>query len=173
MRKLILVLFLITAITALALGGVNYITFGLIAKRNEERTAEAMKEVLPADNYRNFGFDGVYEAEQSPGQTGGFVFEITSTGFGGEIQMVVGINMKREITGVSIVSMSESSGLGDNAKDAEWRAQFIGKSEALSVSGDGGVIDALTGATITSRAVVDGVNEALDKFTELMESMKQ
>jgi electron transport complex protein RnfG len=186
MKKLILVLFLITAITALALGGVNYITAGIIAERNAERAAEAMKEVLPeyvlgefnADWLTNLEFDGsanplvkgVYNNNETDDAVY-YVVEVVPSGFGGDIDIMVGLTWRGmgtspsepqyEVTGVAIVSMSETSGLGDNAKDPEWREQFIGVFEAVAVDKDGGNIDALTGATITSRAVTDGVNAAI------------
>ena len=70
-------------------------------------------------------------------------------------------------TGVSIVSHAETSGLGANATKEAWRAQFIGKSGTLAVTKDGGEIEALTGATITSRAVTSGVNSAIAAVAEL------
>ena len=63
--------------------------------------------------------------------------------------------------------MSETSGLGDNAKRDTFRDQFIGATDTLAVSKDGGTIDALTGATITSRAVTDGVNIAMEAVKTL------
>ena len=75
--------------------------------------------------------------------------------------MVVGVDLAGTVTGVSIVSMAETSGLGDNAKKESFRSQFVGGSGQLAVTKDGGTIDALTGATVTSRAVTSGVNTAI------------
>ena len=94
--------------------------------------------------------------------------EVTPSGFGGTIDMVVGVDMTGAVTGVSIISMSETSGLGANASKDSFRSQFVGKSGTLAVSKDGGEIDALTGATITSRAVTSGVNTALIVAGEMM-----
>jgi len=71
------------------------------------------------------------------------------------------------VSGVSIIKMSETSGLGANASKESFRAQFVGQSGTLAVSKDGGSIDALTGATITSRAVTSGVNSALEAVKAL------
>ena len=81
--------------------------------------------------------------------------------------MVVGVGTDGTVTGVSISSMSETSGLGANASKESFRSQFVGKSGVLAVSKDGGEIDALTGATITSRAVTSGVNTALVVASEM------
>ena len=127
-----------------------------------------MREVLPSGAYEELGYSGadstvktVYRADS------GYVVEVTPSGFGGEIDMVVGISADGTVTGVSIISMSETSGLGANATKEGFRAQYLGKTGALAVSKDGGEIDALTGATITSRAVTRGVNSALTAASEL------
>ena len=104
----------------------------------------------------------VYQADDK-----GYVVEVTPSGFGGTIDMVVGVGTDGTVTGVSIISMSETSGLGANASKESFRSQFVGKSGVLAVSKDGGEIDALTGATITSRAVTSGVNTALVVASEM------
>ena len=92
----------------------------------------------------------------------GWVVEVTPSGFGGTIDMMVGVGTDGVVTGVSIISMSETSGLGSNASRDTFRGQFVGASGSVAVTKDNGDIDALTGATITSRAVCDGVNAALE-----------
>ena len=158
---LILTLFLVTAVMSGLLGLVNYVTKDRIAAFKAESMDAAMREVLPADSYSEveYGGDdalvaGVWEA------AGGYVVEVTPSGFGGEVDMMVGVGADGKVTGVSIVSMSETSGLGSNASKPEFRAQYFGKAEA-ALKKDGGDIDALTGATVTSRAVTRGVNAAL------------
>ncbi len=161
--KLTLTLLIIAVVVAGLLGLVNYITADKIAAITAEDTAESMQEVLPADSYTEIAYTGddslvaaVYEAAGA-----GYVVEVTPSGFGGTIDMVVGVGLDGTVTGVSIISMSETSGLGANATRESFREQYIGKSGELAVSKDGGEIDALTGATITSRAVTRGVNSAL------------
>jgi electron transport complex protein RnfG len=166
--KLTLVLLVITAVVAGLLGLVNAITEDRIAEITEQKTAAAMKAVMPeAETFTEieYGGDdplviGAYRAENASG-TNGYVFRVVPMGFGGEIDMVVGVDATGKITGVSIVKMAETSGLGDNAKKESYRNQYVGKSGTLAVTKDGGSIDALTGATVTSRAVTDGVNAAL------------
>lgn len=167
--RMIIVLFLVGALTALALGFINYITVDRIAELKAERTADAMREVLDATAYTELEYTGsdslvatIYEAEGA-----GYVVEVLPSGFGGVIDMMVGIDQSGAVTGVSIIEMSETSGLGANASKEEFRAQFVGESGSVAVTKDGGTIDALTGATITSRAVSNGVNAALDAVAAL------
>ena len=91
---------------------------------------------------------------------------MTPAGFNGTVTMMVGVDNDGKVTGISIISHTETAGLGATA-DANtdagraFRDQFIGMSGTVSVTKDGGEVDALTGATITSRAVCTGVSAAL------------
>lgn len=168
--KLTLTLLVISAVVACLLGMTNYITADKIAEITAQKTAASMEEVLPADSYTELSYTGseanvaaIYQAGDA-----GYVVEVTPSGFGGAIDMVVGVSTDGTVTGVSIVSMSETSGLGANASKDAFRSQYVGLSGELAVNKDGGEIDALTGATITSRAVTDGVNTALRVAAELM-----
>lgn len=167
--RLTLVLFLICAICSALLGGANALTHDRIAAANAEKTEAALREVLEADKYEETPYVGDDSIVSTVYQAGdkGYVVEVTPTGFGGEIDMVVGIDTTGAVTGVSIISMSETSGLGDNAKKEDFRNQFVGATGELAVTKDGGTIDALTGATITSRAVTKGVSSALAAVHEL------
>ena len=171
--RLTVVLLLITAVVAGMLGAVNAVTKDRIAALNEEKQRTAMAAVLEAESYDALalpvGCDGTvaaaYRASVS-GETVGYVIEVLPAGFGGPVDLMVGVDTDLVVTGVSVISHSETSGLGavaaqKNAKGIAFRDQFIGESGTLSVTKDGGTVDALTGATITSRAVTDGVNAAL------------
>ncbi len=165
--RLGLILFLICAITAGLLGLVNSITEDRIAEITAEKTASAMTSVLPADEYTEVSYTGgdvlVVKTHQAVtgGSVTGYVVEVAPSGFGGTIDMVVGVDTSGAVTGVDIISMSETSGLGANASKESFRSQFVGQTGDLAVSKDGGTIDALTGATVTSRAVTKGVNAAV------------
>ena len=164
--RLILVLFAISAVVALLLGLTNYVTGDKIAAIKAEKTAAAMQEVLPADEYRPVDYAGddsrVTELHEAvSGGTVGYVVRLTVPGSQDKIDMLVGVGTDDCVTGVAIVDMSETAGLGANAAKPEFRAQYVGRSGALAVTKDGGDIDALTGATVTSRAVTNGVNAAL------------
>lgn len=168
--KLTLTLLLISVVVSGLLGLTNYITADKIDAISAEKTAASMEQVLPAEVYTPVDYTGtetgvaaVHKADES-----GYVVEVTPSGFGGTIDMVVGVSSDGTVTGVSIISMSETSGLGANAAKDSFRSQYVGKTGTLAVNKDGGDIDALTGATITSRAVTNGVNTALRVAAELM-----
>ena len=161
--QLVVTLFLISAICAVLLGLVNNITPGPIAAANEAATNAAMQAVLPADSYEQVEYTGgnalvtaVYKAGDA-----GYVVQVAPSGFGGNLDVMVGVGADGTCTGVSIISHAETSGLGANATKEDFRAQFVGKAN-VAVTKDGGDIAALTGATITSRAVCDGVNAAIE-----------
>lgn len=97
----------------------------------------------------------------------GYVAVASSKGYGDNIQIMIGVNLNLEITGIEILSQSETAGLGANCENTSWLAQFVGKSGTLAVSKDGGDIDAITAATITSRAVTSAVNKALAQVAEI------
>lgn len=162
--RLTLVLFLITAVVAGLLGAVNLLTKDKIAENTKKKAEDAMREVLQAEHYdpmpltdadKNTGISEAYTCEN------GYIVRVSKNGFGGAIDMMVGIGLDGTVTGISVISHAETASLGANCTREDFRSQFVGANDALAVSKDGGTIDALTGATVTSRAVVDGVNVAL------------
>ena len=164
--RLTLTLLLITACVALALAGVNAITKDKIAAAQQEKIQAAMKEVLPGyDGFAEVDFTGdqtVKAVYRPAGADDVYVAEVAPMGFGGEITLMVGVK-DGQVTGISVVSQSETAGLGAVAADKTpkgeaFRDQYVGKSGTLLV---GTHIEAITGATITSKAVTDGVNAAL------------
>ena len=166
--RITLTLLLIAAVVAAALALVNQITKPIIDKVNAEKTQQAIQIVLPG------GYDS--EITDYTDETGlvskvykganGYALEVTPAGFDNTITMMVGVDLDGKVLGISVISHTESAGLGavaaaDNAAGNAFRDQFIGQSGSVSVSKDGGNIDAITNATITSRAVCAGVNAAL------------
>ena len=89
------------------------------------------------------------------------------TGFGGAISMMVGILPDGSVKGISIVSHAETPGLGAKSTEAAWRAQFAGQTSGLALDKKGGEIAPLTGATITSQAIVDACQIAIDTAANL------
>ena len=167
--RLTLTLFLITTIVAGLLGLVNYVTADTIAEQIAQKAENAMRQVLEADSYEPLdvpeesAVTAVYRAGDR-----GYVVRVAPNGFGGAIDMMVGVDVSGAVTGVAIVSQSETASLGANCTREDFRAQFTGKTGTLSVSKDGGEIEALTGATVTSRAVTEGVNTALEFVQEVL-----
>ena len=162
-------LLLICAVTAGLLAGVNSITAPIIDELNAAKTQEAISAVLPG------GFDT--EIADYADATGivskvyqganGYAVEVGPSGFDNTITMMVGVDNEGKVLGISVVSHTETAGLGavadaDTPKGIAFREQFVGASGAVSVTKDGGTMDAITGATITSRAICVGINAALD-----------
>ena len=96
----------------------------------------------------------------------GYAVEVTPGGFDNTITMMVGVDNEGNVSGISIISHTETAGLGaiaaaTTSAGEAFRAQFVGLNGTVSVTKDGGQVEAITSATITSRAVCDGVNAAL------------
>ena len=162
------ILLIITAVVAAALAGVNSITAPIIEELEAEKTQNAIKEVLASGYDEEItDFDdqdglvtNVYKGAD------GYAVQVAPAGFDGAITMMVGIDNEGNILGVSVISQSETAGLGAVCAAAtsageNFRGQFVGQSGSVSVTKDGGTIDAITGATITSRAVCKGISAAL------------
>ena len=167
--RLTLTLFLITTIVAGLLGLVNYVTADTIAEQIAQKAENAMRQVLEADSYEPLDVpeESAVTAAYRAGDRG-YVVRVAPNGFGGAIDMMVGVDVSGAVTGVAIVSQSETASLGANCTREDFRAQFTGKTGTLSVSKDGGEIEALTGATVTSRAVTEGVTTALEFVQEVL-----
>ena len=187
------ILTIITLVSGVALGGVYQITKEPIAKAQEEAKQEAYQQVFEdadafevlkvdaqeaADAVASAGVDDgavideAVEAIQG-GETIGYV--ITSTdpnGYGGDIQVSVGIQSDGTVSGIAILSISETAGLGMKAAERDFYEQYSGKqTDHFYVSKDGGEgeeIDAISGATITSRAVTGAVNSSLGYFQNVL-----
>lgn len=117
-----------------------------------------------------------YVASDSKGIVG-YIFTTEASGYGGTIRVMTGINAEGEITGISFLSIDETPGLGMNAKKESFTAQYkqdVSEKGITLVKGTPGEneISAMTGATITSRAVTDAVNQAVTKFQQI-QKMKE
>lgn len=166
--RLSVVLLLICAVVAGILGGVNAITEDRIAAQKAQKAREAYEAVLLAETYEPLAFD----ESEFPTVTevvragGGYVIKLVFSGAQGRITMAVGIDENLECTGISVIDHSETSGLGANAAaDSEvgrnFREQFVGQDASVALSTQGGDIDALTGATITTTAIIEAVATAI------------
>ncbi len=191
------VLTLITLIAGLCLGFVHEITKEPIRAAEETAQNKAFLEVMPgADTFtetKDFSeeaaaavleekglsgaeISGSFSALDASGSQIGTVVNVTATeGYGGDIGFSMGIDKDGTILGISILSINETAGLGMNAKsDDQWRSQFYQGTDTTYVvgkdaSGTEGetIIDALSGATITSRAMTKGVNAGIGYFKSL------
>ena len=176
------VLLAITAAVALLLGFFNNLTADVIAATKEENERLSMQSVMPnASSFETIEpenmqqdsiITGISEALDENGQRVGYCFSLSPKGYGGEVSVMVGVNSDLTVNGVSIISHSETPGLGANASDEEWLSQFSGKTAGITVvksSAQGNQIQAVTSATITSTAVTTAVNSALDMAETLNE----
>lgn len=170
--RLALILLLITSVVAALLAAVNSVTAPRIALQKQEKTQQAIEAVLPGGGESvSFTDDtgmvkNVYKGEA------GYAVEVTPSGFNGSIDMMVGIDNSGNILGISIISHTETAGLGaaaaaQTSAGEAFRNQFVGMSGSVTVTKDGGQAEALTGATITSRAVCTGIRAALDCVEKL------
>ena len=160
------VLLLITVVVAGLLGVVNQLTADKIAENTAKKANSAMEAVLPSPSYEKLDItkDGITEAYKAEN---GYVVRLNAGGFGGAIDMMVGVSLEGTVTGISVIAHSETASLGAECTRPDWQSQFVGASDGLQVTKDGGTIDALTGATVTSRGVVDAVNRAVEFVKEV------
>ena len=170
--NMVAVLFTVTLIASAGVGAVNMITADAIAEANAAATKQAVSNVLPAFENSEVSEQTiddmpikVYTATNSGEKVGYAVESMTKSGFGGVIRMMVGFAPNGQILNVNVLQQAETPGLGtkmadeDNAllnsiKDKKaWEIEF-------KVKKDGGELDALTAATISSRAYYDAVERA-------------
>lgn len=168
--KLGITLLLITAIVAGLLGAVNYITKDKIKENTDQKIRDAISLVLPEANAEPEEVD-LTDADKANGITkvyrlgDCYALELEVGGSQGIIDLMVGVDGAGSVQGVQIISHSETPGLGavaasNGSKGESFRSQFVGKTGEVKVTKDGGEITALTGATISSRAVCSAVSIA-------------
>ena len=162
-----LVLFLIALVAGFALAGTNELTRDTIAQRGEEAKVAARKAVLaqadafvPVELPADSGLDDCFQGTKD-GQPVGYVALATVQGYASPVQVTVGMDLTGMITGVQVggEKFAETAGLGARAKDADFTNQFAGVKLPAKLKEN---VDAISGATITSSAVVRGVNQAGD-----------
>lgn len=165
--RLALTLLIITSVVAAALAGVNALTADKIAATKAANTQAAVNAVLPGGGEEISFRDETGMVSKVYASDTGYAVEVLTAGFGGTLDMMVGVDKAGNVLAIQIISHSETPGLGavsaaKSSAGESFRNQFAGMSGQLSVTKDGGQVEALTGATITSRAVTRGVNAALD-----------
>ena len=184
--KLTVTLLITCVVVAAALGGVNAVTADKIADINRENTVKAMKAVVADPDATDFSdameltetmtaaaasvgatLDSVYGV-QTGGQAAGYAIKVVASGSQGSIEMMVGVDGEGVVTGVSIVKNSETKGIGSKVMENQNTnagvgvlSQFEGKSAADGTLTVGANVDAITGATVSTRGVTTGVNAAL------------
>lgn len=177
-----LILFIVCAVVTGALAYVNGVTEPIIDENIRIAEQESLSKVLSdaekflepksAEQLKAEGFEvserigKIYEAQKG-GESIGFVVEVSTKGYGGAIKMFVGIDKTQSITGVLLMSHSETPGLGAKGAEPSFRDQFLGAipEKEFSVVKKNpkadNEIQAISGATVTSRAVTNGVADAV------------
>jgi electron transport complex protein RnfG len=190
MLKDALILFLITVVAGLLLGIVYNVTKEPIEQQEAKAKIEASKNVFStADTFKEYeefssetatnalteagmtgmDIDEVSQALDASGNILGYVITVTDhNGYGGDIQFSMGVTLDGTLNGISLLSISETAGLGMRAGDV-LVPQFTDKNvETFTYTKTGSTsdseIDAISGATITTKAVVNGVNAGLEYF---------
>ncbi len=173
-------LFIITAVAALCLAFANKVTYSVIAENSVKAENEALCAVLtegeefktsevPETSVEGVTIEKVNVA-LAGGETVGYVVTaVSNAGYGGDIKVMVGIDKDLAVTRIQILESSETAGLGANASKPSFAGQFEGAKDTLTVvkgkAGDG-QISAIASATITSKAVTNCVNAALEAAEE-------
>ena len=167
----------ITLVAGLALGVVQDITADPIAKQEAQAKQDAYKAVfadadsfLDENGYAAQSIDETMLAKDASGNELGYAFTVTtSEGYGGDIQFAMGIQDDGTLNGISILSIGETAGLGMRANTDAFKDQFKDKNvDKFEYTKTGATaddqIDALSGATITTNAMTNGVNAGLCAF---------
>ena len=182
MVKYGLILFLITSVVGLSLSYVNVLTKGIISEREKVMAQQARvaalgnlaegAEEIEINETTNPVVKGVWEYSKN-GKVLGYAVNTITTGYNPNVNIMVGIDAAQKVKGVSIVSLSETPGLGSKASDKSFLEQFTKKELGIKVKKNGPLdpteIQAISGATKTSQAVADGVNIALEEVKTIIE----
>jgi len=183
LKNMVLVLTGVAVVMGGILAFVNHLTEGPISQQKEKALADGIKTVMVCDNLVVAKTDEVkqndakgkeivytiYQVKDAQGQDLGAAVESTTMGFGGDLKVLVGFDPEGKILGYTLLEHAETPGLG--AKADKWfqkgqKGDIVGKSpaEPLTVSKDGGQVDAITASTITSRAFLLAVNNAYKAY---------
>ncbi len=181
--KLGVTLLIITAVAAGILAFTNEITGPVIAGREREEAFGAFLELFPdADDFveidadsleeiqsTNSNVNGVLEAKKSDGATIGYVFQVSAGGYGGPVNTIVGISTDNSIAGIRIGTHDETPNLGDVIEEPRFTDSYAGKTTterlvAVESPSADNEVQTISGATISSFAVLAGVNDANDAY---------
>jgi len=170
--------FLLAAISGVSVAfvaGANEVTKDIIAKKAADDTRAAYKEVLPdLGELKKLDAPGgiIKDIQQSKkgGKANGYIYTVTPNSYGGPLTLMVGISADNKVTGIKVMSHSDTPGLGARSTEPAWQAQFKNKplKDALVVTKQeptkANDVKAITAATITSRAVTSGINAAREDY---------
>jgi Na+-translocating ferredoxin:NAD+ oxidoreductase subunit G len=163
----VIFLVVIVFVAVILLMYVNNITTAKILEQREAKIVTQLQNIFP-DMDKYVLKDEIYIVLKNNG-TIGYTFIAKGRGYGGDISTLVGIDKDFAIRQITVLSNTETPGLGTRITLASFTDQFKGlKSQDVVLSRDGGKVDAITGATISSRAVTDSIKKELDKKIEII-----
>ncbi len=174
LKNMLIALMVITIVSGGVLGFIYGLTKPAIDKVEENKNIKAINEVLKTDVaiattetkvIEDLTYNLAYDANAN--FIGAAIRTYSMNGFGGKIELMVGILNSGIINKVSVLSQAETPGLGANMVNDKFKGQFDGKNPKefnLDVKKDGGDVDAITAATISSRAVSEAVKKAVEGF---------
>jgi electron transport complex protein RnfG len=169
-RQMVVTLVIVALVCSVVLSFVYSYTAPRIAETQTKLTLSGLQEVMDAHEFVAVIPDTVWHALDESGSMLGIVFRVFPQGYAGAIPITVGLDPQGTITGIKIASaaegMKETPGLGAKITEKSFTDQFVGKSaESVMIKKDGGEIDAITAATISSRAVCNGVKNGIETYT--------
>lgn len=153
----ILAVTVVVFISVAVLGGLDSVTRDMIEYQKELKVQRMLNQLFPEMTEYNLEEGDIYTIS-SDGTKIGYAFIAIGKGYGGDIDIVVGLENKTTLKGIAVIAHAETPGLGDKILGADFTDRFVGLDIAdVVLTQDGGKIDAITGATISSSAVVEGV----------------
>ncbi len=188
--RLVIVLTVICVVSGAILGWVNSLTEPVIQEQNELAKQKALQMALPTANgfrsetallkeLQQTGPTGIVELHRGfrDEQPAGFVFIVDQQGYASLIRMAIGVTQEGNLAGLNVISQAETPGLGTKVTSEEFLNQQAFQeattNQKLAVTKDKGEVEAIASATISSRAVVRGVNAALAAGRSLLEAEKE
>jgi len=175
MLKILKLAFTLTVFCVVSAGALAYVFMftGPKIEANAKLAFErSLKEVMPvAESFKAAGKDGKIFEGVAAGKTVGTVVLVAPRGYSSNIQMLVGVDGELKVKGIKVLDQRETPGLGTNILKAKFLGQFVGKSSAdkLEPKKD---VEAITGATISTRGVCEGVRAALAGASEFAKGAK-
>lgn len=181
--NMIMAMAVVSICSAASIGYVYQKTKEPIEKSKTMKISSAVTEML--GNFDNKPFDErinlsksdleLYPAKENGVTTSVAIKSYSNNGFGGKIELIIGLLMDGTVTGYKVIQQNETPGLGTKITESKFSKQFVGlntHNNSFELSKNGGEIDALTGATISSNAVVEAVKKAVAAFNNFAEGTK-
>jgi len=163
----ILAVTVVVFIAVAVLGGLDSVTRDMIEYQKEMKVQRMLNEIFP--DMTSYTSEGDIYIVSADGTGVGFAFLAVGKGYGGDIDILVGLEDETTLKGIAVIAHAETPGLGDKILAPDFTDRFVGIDIAdVAVPDEGGKVDAITGSTISTKAVIDAVRTtAMEKVKEL------